>query len=256
MKISHVIFDFDGTLSWLRHGWPEIMMGLFREFYPSHGEPEEIIRPKLQEIALGMNGKPTILQMQRFRELSFSLGGQSPEAEVLRAEYQRRLDQRIAARTASIVSGESQSDDYVVHGGRAFLEALQKKGLVLIVLSTTLEERVREEARILQLHHYFGSHLYGGRGDPGRFSKKAVIERLMAEESILGESLLSFGDGPVEIADTKEAGGLAIGVASDENQNGSGRMDPWKKQQLKAAGADAVIADFRDLPGLLTWLER
>jgi hypothetical protein len=28
-QISHVVFDFDGTLSWLRHSWPEIMYELF-----------------------------------------------------------------------------------------------------------------------------------------------------------------------------------------------------------------------------------
>ena len=33
-QISHVVFDFDGTLSWLRHGWPEIMLRLFREHLP------------------------------------------------------------------------------------------------------------------------------------------------------------------------------------------------------------------------------
>jgi phosphoglycolate phosphatase-like HAD superfamily hydrolase len=254
MKISHVIFDFDGTLSWLRHGWPEMMLGLFREHYPSLGEPEETLRQKMLEIVLGMNGRPTIVQMQRFRELALNRGRQLPEAENLRAEYQCRLDQCVAERTSCILSGKSLPDDFVVFGGRAFLAALKKIGLVLIILSTTLKERVWDEARILQIDPYFGRHIYGGTGDPGQFSKKAVIQRLLAEESLPGKNLLSFGDGPVEIADTKEAGGLAIGVASDENHNGSGLMDPWKKQQLLAAGADEVIADFRDLPRLLTWL--
>src|SRR3954453_14073956 len=33
-QISHVIFDWDGTLSWLRHGWPELMAGLFLPHLP------------------------------------------------------------------------------------------------------------------------------------------------------------------------------------------------------------------------------
>ncbi len=33
-RVSHVVFDFDGTLSWLRHGWPEMMVEVMRETTP------------------------------------------------------------------------------------------------------------------------------------------------------------------------------------------------------------------------------
>jgi phosphoglycolate phosphatase len=58
----------------------------------------------------------------------------------------------------------------------------------------------------------------------------------------------------VEVENTKEAGGLAVAVASDEANNGSGRMDPWKRQRLLGVGADVVIADYRDAPALLACL--
>ena len=61
----------------------------------------------------------------------------------------------------------------------------------------------------------------------------------------------SFGDGPVEIALTKQAGGVAVGVASDEDYNGSGKMDPFKAQQLNDAGADLLLADYREPERLL-----
>ena len=32
--ISHVLFDFDGTLSLIRQGWPEIMVPMFVEMLP------------------------------------------------------------------------------------------------------------------------------------------------------------------------------------------------------------------------------
>ena len=32
--ISHVLFDFDGTLSLVRQGWPEIMVPMFAEILP------------------------------------------------------------------------------------------------------------------------------------------------------------------------------------------------------------------------------
>jgi phosphoglycolate phosphatase-like HAD superfamily hydrolase len=38
---------------------------------------------------------------------------------------------------------------------------------------------------------------------------------------------------------------------SDEEQNGSGRMHPQKRKLLVAAGADAVIPDYRDATALI-----
>ena len=55
----------------------------------------------------------------------------------------------------------------------------------------------------------------------------------------------------MEIQNTKEVGGLAVAVASDEARNGSGLMDEWKRQRLVGVGADVVIPDFRDGVALL-----
>ena len=74
---------------------------------------------------------------------------------------------------------------------------------------------------------------------------------MIRENAIRGEQLLSFGDGYVEIENTKEAGGLAVAVASDEANNGSGRMDDWKRERLSGVDADVVIPDFRDAAPLL-----
>jgi phosphoglycolate phosphatase len=73
-----------------------------------------------------------------------------------------------------------------------------------------------------------------------------VIERILRENHIPGEQLLSFGDGYVEIENTKAVGGVAVAVASDEAHNGSGRFDEWKLQRLMGVGADIAIPDFRD----------
>jgi phosphoglycolate phosphatase len=55
----------------------------------------------------------------------------------------------------------------------------------------------------------------------------------------------------VEIEFTKAVGGHAIGVASDEHVNGSGRIDPDKREHLQRAGADAIIADYQDAETLM-----
>ncbi|MGV3771683.1 MAG: HAD family hydrolase, partial [Verrucomicrobiales bacterium] len=47
-QISHVIFDFDGTLSLVREGWPEVMMGMFTEMLPAgEGDEAEVVRQML-----------------------------------------------------------------------------------------------------------------------------------------------------------------------------------------------------------------
>lgn len=142
-------------------------------------------------------------------------------------------------------------DDCLVHGARPFLESLHRRGLPLYLASGTDEVFVKQEAELLDLTRYFGRHIYGALDDYKQFSKKIVIERILRENHIPGGQLLSFGDGYVEIQNTKEVGGLAVAVASDEANNGSGRFDEWKRQRLLGVGADVVIPDFRDVQPLL-----
>ena len=131
------------------------------------------------------------------------------------------------------------------------LEDLRRRNLSLYLTSGTDEPYVRREAQLLDVARYFGPHIYGALDDYKKFSKKMVIENILRENQIPGQGLLSFGDGYVEIQNTKEVGGLAVAVASDEAHNGSGRMDEWKRQRLLGVGADVLIPDFRDVPELL-----
>jgi phosphoglycolate phosphatase-like HAD superfamily hydrolase len=250
--ITHVLFDFDGTLSWLRHGWPQIMCGLFCEWVtPVRGQSRDSLESELLEGILSLNGKPTIYQMQYGAELARERAGRQVEPAKLLAEYQRRLEAAIDERCQSIARGQAHADDFVVHGGRRLLEWLKRRGWSLIILSGTVELSVKKEAELLGLSSYFGEHIYGSRADLGQWSKGEVLARLLKEEKIEGRHLLSFGDGPVEIRLTKEAGGLAVGVASDEEVNGSGRLDLHKKKQLLAAGSDVLIPDYRDADRLM-----
>jgi phosphoglycolate phosphatase-like HAD superfamily hydrolase len=245
--ISLVVFDFDGTLSWLRHGWPAMMQEVFREHLgPAEGETPGNFDALLEREILSLNGKPTIFQTRRFAEIAQARGRCVPDPEALRAEFQRRLDEAIARRSARIRNGQVQPDEYLLHAARPLLAHLIHRGLTPAILSSTILERVREEAALLGIAPLFGRHIYGGVGDPLKFSKRAVLRRLLAESGIDPSGLLSFGDGPVEIADTRHLGGIAVGVCSDEHVNGSGVCHPHKRSQLIEAGADCVIPDFRD----------
>ena len=254
-QISHVVLDFDGTLSWIRHGWPAIMESLFRDHLPIlPGESADAVTSVLKSVILGMNGRPTILQMMRFAEIVAERNGPKLDPEELRAAYQSRLDLEIERRASLIRSGDATQDDFVVFGARPFLEFLQSRNITPIVLSSTVQERVRVEAELLGLTGFFGARINGGTGDPTQFSKKSVLERILRDERIAGDQLLSIGDGPIELTSAEKLGGLAIGVCSDEDHNGSGVMDPYKYAQLKAAGADALVPDFRDMIALVRYL--
>jgi phosphoglycolate phosphatase-like HAD superfamily hydrolase len=253
--ISHVLFDFDGTLSLIRQGWPEVMVPMFVEMLPAQpGETEEDLRRLAFEDIMRLNGKQTIYQMMQLAERIKQRGGQPREPLWYKHEYLRRLDGRIRGRVEGLRSGAIAPDELLVYAGRPLLEEVKRRGLTLYLASGTDEPFVKQEAALLDLTRYFGEHVYGALDDYKRFSKKMVIERILRENQIPGAQLLAFGDGYVEIQNTKETGGLAVAVASDEANNGSGRMDEWKRQRLLGVGADVVIPDFRDAIPLLDCL--
>jgi len=246
-NISHVLFDFDGTLSLIREGWPEVMVPMFAEMLPVlPGETEAQRRRLCFDDIMRLNGKQTIYQMIQLAERIQERGGSPREPLWYKHEYLRRLDERIRSRTEGIRNGSLRRDDFLVHGARALLESLQRRGFSLYLASGTDEVFVKQEAELLDLTRYFGAHTYGALDDYKNFSKKMVIDRLLRENRISGAQLLAFGDGYVEIQNTKEVGGLAVAVASDEAHNGSGRIDEWKRQRLLGVGADVVIPDYRD----------
>jgi phosphoglycolate phosphatase len=250
--ITHVLFDFDGTLSLVRQGWPEIMVPMFVEMLPVlPGETDDDRHRLCFEDIMRLNGKQTIYQMIQFAERVKERGGQAREPIWYKNEYLRRLDERIRDRLEGLRNGSIQPDDLLVHASRPLLENLQRRGLALYLASGTDEPFVKREADLLDIAKYFGPHIYGAKDDYRAFSKKMVIDRILQENRISGEQLLAFGDGYVEIQNTKESGGLAVAVASDEAHNGSGQMDAWKRTRLLGVGADVVIPDFRDGEALL-----
>lgn len=251
-EISHVVFDFDGTLSLVRQGWPEVMIPMFLEFMPRReGETELQARKLVTDDIMRLNGKQTIYQMMQLAERITFRGGKAKEPLWYKHEYLRRLNERIGERLDGLKSGSTKPDDLIVWGGRPLLELLKERGVQLYLASGTDEQFVKQEAELLGLTAYFGEHIYGALDDYKNFSKKMVIDRILKENNISGGNLLSFGDGYVEIENTKEVGGLAVAVASDEANNGSGNVDQWKRNRLLGVGADVVIPDYRDADDLI-----
>lgn len=249
-KATHVVFDFDGTLSWIRHGWPEVMQSLMAARFPlAAGESPDDLRISLFKDMYHFNGRPTAVYMEAMSQQIQERGGEADPSEMLEA-YLVQLDQIANERHEQIRSESCNQDEFIVFGGRALIELMIARGLKVIILSGNPHGQVNEEAELLDLARYCHGHIYGYK-DANNFSKQSVIEELMAEENFSGENLIAIGDGAGEIMAAKALGGLAIAVCSDEEDNGSGLVDKHKRTTLVDAGADAIIADYREPEALL-----
>jgi phosphoglycolate phosphatase len=251
----HVLFDFDGTLSLVREGWPEVMVAMMTAEIEATGtrESPENIRRHCYEFVMRLNGKQTIYQMIRLAEEIRARGGRPDDPLNYKQKYHNRLMKKIRHRRDSLRSGRARPEDFLVAGAFGILSALRDRGLPMYLASGTDQEYVVEEAELLGLIPYFGAHIYGAVEDYKRYSKKRVIERILRENKVDGTALLGFGDGYVEILNIKSSGGAAVAVASDEAGR-SGRPDAWKRDRLVGVGADLVIPDFREKDALLGYL--
>lgn len=257
LRFRHVLFDFDGTLSLIREGWPEVMVGMMVEEILATGTPEpaEEVARLCREFVAELTGKQTIYQMIRLTEEIRRRGGEPREPVWYKERYHARLMDRIRDRREALRSGAARPEDHLVPGALGVLDALRDRGLPMYIASGTDRTYVVEEAGLLGLGRYFGGRVYGAIDDYTKYSKQMVIERILRENRVEGSSLLGFGDGYVEILNVKAAGGVAVAVASDEAGR-TGRADLWKRDRLVGVGADIVVPDYRDGEALLGYLFR
>lgn len=253
-RFRFALFDFDGTLSLIREGWPQVMIPMMVDVLRATGTKEDDaqLAAHVEEFVMRLNGRQTIYQMMQLADEVKQRGGTPLEPLAYKHEYHRRLMQRIQGRLDALGSGQAKPDDWTVPGSHALLDRLQQRGLTLYLASGTDLAFVQREAELLGLTRYFGSHIYGALDDYQKFSKKMIVERILNENQLRGDELIGFGDGFVEIEEIKRAGGVAVAVASDEvNRKG---IHVWKRDRLVRAGADLVIGDYRELDGLMRLL--
>lgn len=252
-RIRHALFDFDGTVSLIREGWQGVMIPMMVEILlqtPRH-ESEAELTAIVTEFVDRLTGKQTIYQMIQLCQEVRRRGGEPLKPLDYKWTYLDRLWERIKGRVAGLKSGQLAPEEMTVPGALPLLQALCARSVTFYLASGTDEPYVLDEAAALGLSHYFAA-IYGALDDYRNYSKKMVIHRILDENGLSGPELVTFGDGYVEIEETKAAGGIAVGVASDEAARQG--IDEWKRKRLIQAGADLIIPDFRQHERLLAYL--
>lgn len=253
-RLKAALFDFDGTLSTLRHGWEGIMEPMMLEMITGGTPADEELMREVREYIDQSTGIQTYYQMQWLVE-AVQRHGRSPEASRdpwwYKAEYNRRLMEPVSERKKLITTGEKIPSNFLIKNSQELLEALKEKDIALFVASGTDHADVVEEAEVLGLRKYF-KEIAGAPPGKADCSKEAVLRKLIHEHQLHGAEVVVIGDGKVEIALGRETGTMTLGVASDEDKRSG--INPVKRTRLMKAGAHAIVGDFTELDQILNWL--
>jgi len=261
--IRHAIFDHDGTISTLREGWELIMapMMVRAVLGDKYREADESmlgkVRIRVNECIDRTTGIQTLVQMKVLLDLIREFGF-VPEHKMLdefgyKKIYNDELLKLVKERKEKLARRELSIEDLTVKNAIPFLQKLYDAGITLYLASGTDEEDVQNESRILGYDHLFAGGIFGSVGDISKDAKKIVLDRIL---DTIGESafgrVVTFGDGPVEIRETKKTDGITVGVASNELKRFSLNLN--KRSRLIKAGADIVVPDFSQYRKLLDLL--
>jgi phosphoglycolate phosphatase-like HAD superfamily hydrolase len=253
-RFQSVLFDFDGTLSLIREGWPDVMIPMMVRILQETGttETQDALTRAVEDFVMRLNGRQTIYQMIQLADEVRRRGGVPRDPLEYKRQYHDLLWDRIRDRVHGLAQGTVTREAMTVPGSHRLLATLRDRGLTLYLASGTDIQYVRSEAAAIGVAEFFGPHIYGALDDYQNFSKKMIIDRILAENKLRGEQLLGFGDGFVEIEEVKRVGGVAVGVASDEVRRAG--INQWKRNRLIQAGADIIIPEYRQQTDLLYYL--
>jgi bifunctional ADP-heptose synthase (sugar kinase/adenylyltransferase)/phosphoglycolate phosphatase-like HAD superfamily hydrolase len=253
LSIRYAIFDNDGTISTLREGWEHIMAPMMIKAIlgEKYHEADPALYAKVKKTVTELIDKTTGVQTLRQMQLLIALireSGIVPEDKILdesgyKEIYNHDLLEMVKKREEKLRTGELSVDDFTIKNSIPFLGKFYDKGIKLYLTSGTDEADVRHEAAILGYDHFFEGRIFGALGDINKEAKKMVLERIL---SSIGDSeaasIVTFGDGPVEIRETCKRGGRTAGVASSELRRYG--LNEAKRTRLIKAGADIVFPDF------------
>jgi beta-phosphoglucomutase-like phosphatase (HAD superfamily) len=268
-SLSVGLFDFDGTLSDVRVGWPNLIVAnnvayliAFTSPHLEHRQEEELVLADI-EATIGI---PTYLQMKRLRTIIEKHGYQGPELDLrmFKDSYNDALVGMVSSRRAQLATGEMTMDNLRIDGAMELLQGVSarlSKGIYLASGSDL--DAVTESVEHLGYSEFFPKERIAAAGSlgPEDDAKEAVIQGLLSnsgnqgDSGIRGEELVTFGDGFPEMLYTHRAGGVCVGIVSRDQSHYEhlGHFtEEQKKQRLLNAGAHLIVhKPYQNVPELL-----
>jgi rfaE bifunctional protein kinase chain/domain len=263
VAIKHAVFDNDGTVSTLREGWEKIMTPVMvrailgDKFTDADESLLKKVKAQVDEFIDKTTGIQTLMQMKILlgiiREFGFVPPDQMLDEFGYKEVYNIELMRMVNEREKKLISGDLIVEDLTIKNAVPFLKRLYDKGVKLYLTSGTDEADVRHEAAVLGYDYLFEGRIHGAVGDITKEAKKIVLDRILDS---IGKSeaglIATFGDGPVEIRETKKRGGITVGIASNELRRYG--LNEVKRTRLIKAGADILVPDFSQADRLLELL--
>src|ERR687885_1225368 len=112
-RFRSVLFDFDGTLSLIREGWPQVMIpmmvGVLRRTGTAETEAE--LAAAVEDFVMRLNGRQTIYQMIQLADEVRRRGGTPLEPLAYKHRYHDLLMGRIRGRLADLEAGRARPGD-------------------------------------------------------------------------------------------------------------------------------------------------
>ncbi len=254
-SVRHAIFDWDGTLSYMRDGWQDFMVPMMVEVLEEcpRAEARETLERLVIDFVDHLTGKQTIYQMIRLAEEVERRGGTPRPPIEYKDEYYRRLNEHILERYDRIRAGERAADEFLVDGARRFLELARARDIRCYLASGTDVEYIAEEARLVGLEQEFDGGIHGALPNYEDFSKAKVIRDIITANDLHGPELMVVGDGYVEIENGRDVGAVRLGLVTEERNRY--HMNENKRERLVRAGAQLIASDLGEGEAVLDYLE-
>ena len=108
-RFRSVLFDFDGTLSLIREGWPAVMIPMMVEVLRDTRTPESDaeLTAAVEEFVMRLNGRQTIYQMIQLAEEVTKRGGTPLDPLQYKHRYHDLLMARIQGRLDALAAGRA-----------------------------------------------------------------------------------------------------------------------------------------------------
>jgi len=245
------LFDFDGTISLERDGWPNLMVACnaaaLHQAVPGMSY-KDAIEWAIHDIEETI-GIPTYMQMKRLAAYIEAMGGKPRTPAEYKAIYNEQLLNMVEKKRKDVDDGKIRRSELLVPGSEEFIRYLR---VPLYVASGTDIKPVRESIVFLGLGGYFdGEKIVAATADnPEQCAKQMVVKKLVREKNLREGELLGIGDGRPELENTRDQGGVCVGVLTPDSSfydNGMYKSHftvEQKRERLLEAGAHVLVPDF------------